>query len=86
MNRIIQASEEEFLQIVRLAVREEMKSFVPANMEQRAPATKKEAADHLGISLPTLDQLIKTKQLKSFNIGRSVRFRWVDIEAYLDKK
>lgn len=86
MDRIIQASESEFLNMVRLAVREELQSFNPGQSEQKPPATKKETAKHLGISIPTLDQLEKTGQLKPFRIGRAVRFRWDDINAYILRK
>lgn len=52
----------------------------------RPPATRKEAADFLGLSLPTLDTLIKTDQLKAFNIGRQIRVNWNDLEAFLNEK
>jgi len=57
---------------------------VPANAQP--PATRQLAADHLGVSLPTLDKLVNSGQLISFNIGRQVRIRWPDIEAYVNKK
>lgn len=50
------------------------------------PATRKEAGEFLGISLPTLDILLKTNQIKSFNIGRQVRINWSDLELYLEEK
>lgn len=53
---------------------------------EKKPATRKEAADHLGVSLPTLDTLIKTEQLKAFNIGRQVRINWNDLDSFLNKK
>ncbi|RKR83310.1 excisionase family DNA binding protein [Mucilaginibacter gracilis] len=50
------------------------------------PATRGHAASYLGISLPTLDNLIKSGQIKSFNIGRQVRIKWADLEAYVNGK
>jgi excisionase family DNA binding protein len=50
-----------------------------------APATRQHAASYLGVSLPTLDKLINSGQLKAFNIGRQVRIKWTDIQAYVNK-
>jgi excisionase family DNA binding protein len=50
------------------------------------PATRQLAADHLGVSLPTLDKLINSRQLKAFNIGRQVRIKWDEIQEYVNKK
>lgn len=52
----------------------------------KAPATRRDAAEYLGISLPTLDQLIKSNQLPVFNVGRQVRIKWSDLEDYINKK
>ena len=54
--------------------------------EVKPPATRQEACRYLNISLPTLDHLISSGQLAAFNIGRQVRLRWPDIEAYINKK
>lgn len=54
----------------------------PTLTKLQAPASRIEAARHLGISLPTLDTLIRTKQIKSFNIGRQVRIDWDELERY----
>lgn len=54
--------------------------------EAHPPLTRQQAAQYLGISLPTLDTLISTKQIKSFRIGRSVRISREDIEGYVNKK
>jgi excisionase family DNA binding protein len=60
----------------------------PATKEerQRPPANRTTAAAYLGISLPTLDILFKTGQIPRFNIGRQVRVKWEDLEAYVNKK
>jgi excisionase family DNA binding protein len=54
--------------------------------EAKSPATRQEACKFLSISLPTLDKLIASGQILTFNIGRQVRIRWADIEAYVNKK
>jgi excisionase family DNA binding protein len=88
MNRIIQASESEFLSLVEQAVRNVLKDYQPASTtdQPQPPATKKEAANYLGVSMPTLDALMRSGELKFFNIGRSVRLRWADIDAYINQK
>jgi excisionase family DNA binding protein len=88
MNRIIQASESEFLSIVEQATRNVLKDYQPASAvdQPQPPATKKQAAEHLCVSMPTLDALMRSGKLKFFNIGRSVRLRWTDIDAYINKK
>lgn len=45
--------------------------------------TRKQTADFLGISLPTLHQLTIGGHLKSFRIGRSVRYYSADVYASL---
>lgn len=54
--------------------------------DARPPATRKEAAAYLGISLPTLDTLIKTKQINAFHIGSNVRITWAELERYVADK
>ena len=46
--------------------------------------TRQDAADRLGISLPTLDGLIRRGQLPAFRIGpRIVRIEEKDLDAYV---
>lgn len=54
--------------------------------EIRPPATRKQAAKFLNISLPTLDILLKTKQLQSFEIGVQKRISWDTLEQYINQK
>ena len=54
--------------------------------ELKAPATRQDACDFLNVSIPTLHKLIKTNQIATFSIGRSVRIRWSDLEAFVNKK
>ncbi len=76
---------------IRQLFREEMETFFKGfasrkDNSTRPPATRKEASIFLGVSLPTLDILIKTNQLQAFNIGRQVRINWNDLESFLNKK
>lgn len=62
--------------------------IVTANHSNTKPAgTRKEVAEYLKISLSKLDMLTKTGELKSFKMGgRQVRYKWSDIEQYLNNK
>jgi len=88
MNKIIQASEAEFLDLVRQAIRLELETFRPSEAkDSRQPAgTKSEIATYLKISKTKLDTMTKSGELKSFKIGNQVRYKWDDIEKYLQSK
>lgn len=49
-------------------------------------ATRQVAADYLEVSVGTIDNLVRSKQLKSTRIGKSVRFRWQDLDDFLSKR
>jgi len=86
MNRVIQCSEDELLALIRRAIKEELDNFkTPAN-NFVPPLTKKEACKFLGVSIPVLDNLIKTNQLKAFNIGKSVRIKQSDMDLFIQNK
>lgn len=50
---------------------------------QKAALSTREAAAYLSISLPTLFRLLKANQLPHLRIGRSIRFRPEDLDAFL---
>lgn len=50
------------------------------------PATKNDAARYLGVSLSTINALLKSKQLTPVRIGTSVRFTYEDLDAFIEKK
>lgn len=77
-----------FQSLVETAVSRALRGSLPEEpkQEMRAPATRQEAAQFLGISLPTVDQLIRSKQLASFRIGKSVRINWSDLESFISSK
>lgn len=58
----------------------------PTAVEVKRPATKSEACKYLGISIPTLDILLRTDQIKHFRIGRQVRINWADLENYVNQQ
>jgi excisionase family DNA binding protein len=47
--------------------------------------TRRQAAERLTISVPTLDRLIRTGELPVVRIGRSVRLAESDLHAYLTR-
>ncbi len=72
-------------QAVTEALADKAAGAAPASVpdEIKPPATRAEAAKFLNISLPTLDVLVKTEQIRAFNIGRSVRITWAELERYV---
>jgi len=59
----------------------------PSNVEDRnTPATRSKAAEYLGLSRSTIDQLVRSKQLKVTKIGRAVRFQWSDLDAFIKSR
>lgn len=75
-----------FESMVEQAISKALAGQLSANeqsQEPRAPANRREAATYLGISLPTLDSLIRTGQLKAKRIGRNVRIPWESLEGYI---
>jgi excisionase family DNA binding protein len=86
MNNVIQGTADEFVQLLRQAVREELKSHVDQSVKPDArPLTKKEAARDLRISLSTLERLIKSNQLPVFNIGKRIFIKRQELDLYLQK-
>lgn len=49
-------------------------------------ATRETAAEYLGLSVRSVDNLVASKQIKSTRIGKSVRFRWQDLDEFLEKR
>lgn len=53
--------------------------------ERRPLATAGEVADYLGVPIATLHQWrYRNKGPRAAKVGRHLRYRWVDIEAWLD--
>jgi len=86
MTNIALIEKDELFQLIKLAVRSEVAELKTGAKDTRKPATKKEVAEHLEISVATLDRLTKSGQIKSFNIGRAVKYNWEAVEAYINSK
>ncbi|WDF79541.1 helix-turn-helix domain-containing protein [Mucilaginibacter sp. KACC 22773] len=78
----------ELKEIFRELIREELAAALgnQSTPTIRQPANKKEAAAYLGISESTLNTMISVGTIPYFKIGRKVRFKWRDIEAYVNSK
>jgi len=48
-------------------------------------ATRAQAAKYLGVSVGTIDNLVRSKQLKPFRLGSSVRFTYADLDEFIEK-
>jgi len=44
-----------------------------------------EMAGHLNVSLKTIYRLVESRAIPFYKIGRSLRFKKTDVEAYLEK-
>lgn len=49
-------------------------------------ANRTQAAKYLNVSVSTIDALVKSKQLKSFRIGKSVRFTYAGLDEFIEKR
>ena len=47
---------------------------------------KKETADYLKMSIPSIDRYMKTEELPYKKIGKSVRYVRAEIDEWLEKK
>lgn len=55
--------------------------------DKRSLGTSPEVADYLGVPLRTLDQWAYRKVGPRYvKVGRHRRYRWADVERYLDAK
>jgi len=50
------------------------------------PLTRKQAQDALGVGQTTIDKLIRTRQLKAFKVGQSVRIPREEIDRYIESQ
>jgi excisionase family DNA binding protein len=78
----IQCSPDELKAMIVEAIKEVSLSISPAQElkpENRNLLTRRETANHLGISLPTLNEWTKTGKIKAHRISSRVRYFEVDI-------
>ncbi len=62
------------------------KQETPIPTVQKAALTTKETTVYLSISLPTLHRLVRAGELPFLRIGRGLRFRVEDLDAFLASK
>lgn len=62
----------------------EAKSGIAIQREEAA--NRAQAAKYLGVSVGTIDNLVRSKQLKPFRLGSSVRFTYTDLDEFIEKK
>ena len=44
-----------------------------------------QVADYLGVSTRTVARLVQRGELPAFRVGRALRFKLADLEAYMEK-
>ena|GEM_PF-1451551 len=54
--------------------------------DRKKPATREIAAEYLGVSTGTVDNLVRSKQLKVCRVGKAVRFRWEALDEFINKR
>lgn len=64
------------------------RATVPRPTSPKRPplATAQEVAEYCGVPIKTVYTWNYTGKLKPIKVGRYVRYRWADIEAYLDQQ
>lgn len=82
---------DDFKSLVATAVKEAVKSEFESqsfNITEgpKTYLTRKEAAELLGVSLPTLNDWSKSGIVPSYKLGTRVRYRLVDIQTALRKQ
>ena len=76
---------EELLVMIGNIVAEQLKSIQQPPLQQSGKTilTRKETAEMLGVSLPTLNEWTKTGVVKGTRISSRVRYRLADVEVAL---
>jgi len=52
---------------------------------QRKLLTPSEVADFLQLKLPRVYEMVRTRRIRAFRLGRQLRFRLEDLEAFLER-
>lgn len=81
----IEASLNEIKESLRI-LSEQIGSFTHISSNDKPLATRKQAADFLGISVGTIINLEKSNQLKPIRIGKSVRHDWDQLNDFKELK
>ncbi len=80
---IIQITEEEFQAKLTAAISKALEQYTPPTNDVGIYRTRKEVAEKLHISLPTLNEYTKSGKLRAYRINGRVLYREQDIEAAL---
>lgn len=88
MEKLFIATRSEMLDLIKEGVMIALGNMQPRpeKINDDRAGTRIEVATRLKISLSKLDQMTKTGELKSFRMGRGVRYKWSVIEEYYNKK
>lgn len=86
MQAVYQISADELVQVIRQAVREELKILTPGQSTAIKPFNKKETAAFLKVSLSTVERLIKSGQLQTYNIGKRILIKEETLLMYLSDR
>jgi len=76
-------SKEEFRELLQETVEAEIKKNQPEDPSGQDYLTRKQTAQMLGISLPTLHEWTLSGRIKAYRISRLVRYKRSDIHAAL---
>jgi len=77
-------SKEEFKELIQETVKEEIKNHQPKSPSKDDYLSRKETAQMLGISLPTLHQWTMEGRIKAYRIGKLVRYKRNDVHSALN--
>jgi len=73
--------------LIEQAIEKNTQPTTHATKEIKLALTRKEVSAMLGgVSTPTLIEWSKTGYLKSFNIGRKIRYRPADVQEFIDNR
>lgn len=56
------------------------------DLDKSKLATRKDAAHYLGVSIATIDNLVRSRQLNPTRVGASVRFKWDALDEFVNKR
>lgn len=76
-------SKEELKELVQETVKEEIKNHQPKTPSGDDYLSRKETANMLGISLPTLHEWTMKGKIKAYRIGRLVRYKRAHVHSAL---
>lgn len=82
--------DKEIKQSIYKAVKEVLDELLPIHLsnhiDKSPTGSRADVMKYLNVSSSTLQRLTQTGEIKSFKIGGSVRYKWADIDSYLNNK